>query len=152
MRIYKRSLFSLVKGLIITPCTGVLVFIIAQIFIPPWPSAVLGVLAAAALLYMTVFSEDIYFELDDDGAFRYFKRRREQCAFALPSCRTGYQRKTEWGLFGNNDIKLKILDAEGEETEIDASPLGTSRFDEMFAAMEQFAIRDVETITAEKKA
>ena len=151
MQIYKRSLFSLVKGLIISPFTGLLVLFIAQIFMPLGLSVILGVLAVAALLYMTIFSEDIYFELDDDGAFRYFKQGREQHAFALPACRIGYRRKTEWGLFGNNDIKLKILDAEGEETEIDADPLGTSRFDEMFAAMEQFSIRDVETLTAEKK-
>jgi hypothetical protein len=127
------------------------VFIIAQILLPVPVCAVLGVAAAAIIVYITVFSENIYFELEDDGAFRYFKKGTLQNTLDLSKYKIGYHRKTEWGILGNNDIRLQFLSTEGEESEIDAGPLGTTQFNEMFAAMEKYAIRDVEVLTADKK-
>jgi hypothetical protein len=154
MKVYKRTVFSLIKGLIIAPFSGLVVFILAQIFLQSlslviW--GVLGVAAAVAVAYITVFSEAIYFELDDDGSLRYFKRGSLQNTYELAKYRIGYHRKTEWGILGNNDIRLKFLDTDGEQSEIDAGPLGTTQFDEMFAAMEEYAIKDVEQLAAEKK-
>jgi hypothetical protein len=150
MKVYKRTLFSLVKGIIISPLSGILVFLLAQIFLSVPICAVLGILTAAALMYMTVFSENIHFELDDNGTFRYFQKGILKNTFELSKCSIGYYRKTEWGLFGNNDINLKILDAEGEETGIEAGPLGTGQFDDMFEEMEKYAIKNVEVLEAAK--
>jgi hypothetical protein len=144
-------MFSLVKGLITVPFGGLVIFIIAQIFLPVPICGVLGVVAAAAIAYITVFSEAIYFELDDDGTLRYFKRGTLQNTYELSKYRVGYHRKTEWGILGNNDIQLKFLDTAGKESELDAGPLGTTQFDEMFAAMEEHAIKDVEQLAAEEK-
>jgi hypothetical protein len=150
MQIYKRTSFSLIKGLITVPFSGLFVFIVAQIFLPVAVCAFLGVAAAAAIAYITVFSEAIHFELDDDGTLRYFKRGNLQNTYELSKYRLGYHRKTEWGILGNNNIQLKFMDTNGQETDIEAGPLGTTQFDEMFAAMEKHAIQDVEQLIADK--
>jgi hypothetical protein len=151
MKTYKRTLFSLIKGLITVPFGGLFVFIVAQIFLPVAVCGVLGVVAAAAIAYISIFSEAIHFELDDDGTLRYFKRGRLQSTYELAKYSVGYHRKTEWGILGNNNIRLKFLDTGGKESELDAGPLGTTQFNKMFAAMEGYAINDVEQLTTGKK-
>jgi hypothetical protein len=151
MKVYKRTSFSLIKGLVTAPFGGLLVFIVAQIFLPVTICAVLGVAAAAAIAYISIFSEAIHFELDDDGTLRYFKRGALQNTYELSGYRIGYHRRTERGILGNNNIQLKFLDAAGTESELDAGPLGTTQFDEMFAAMGKYAVQDVEQVSAEKK-
>jgi hypothetical protein len=147
MQVYRRTVFSLIVGVIGAPFAGLLVFIITQIFIHSTPiCAILGIGVAALVVYMTVFSENIFFELDDDGTFRYFKQGALKNTFTLPSCRVGYHRKSESSLFGNNYITLKILDAENNETDIDTAPLGVTQFHKMFEDMEKFSIKDVETL------
>jgi hypothetical protein len=147
MQVYRRTVFSLIIGVIGAPFSGILVFIITQVFIHSIPlCAILGVGVAVLVVYMTVISENIFFELDDDGAFRYFKQGALKNTFTLPSCRLGYHRKSESGLFGNHYITLKILDAENTETDIDTGPLGVTQFYKMFEEMEKFSIKDVETL------
>jgi hypothetical protein len=149
METYKRSTFNLVRSILIAPFTGIVAYIIAQVFLPERVSFFLGMAAGAVLLYMAFFSENIRFELDDDGVFRYVKRGRLENSFALGSCKIGYRRKSQSGILGNNDINLKILDGEGKETDLDASPIGTDQFMGMFEKMEKYAIKDEEPITAE---
>jgi hypothetical protein len=151
MQTYKRTLFTLIKGLITAPFGGLFVFIVAQFFLPATICGILGVVAAAAIAYITIFSEAIHFELDDDGALRYFKKGNLQSTYELSKYRIGYHRRTEWGILGNNNIRLKFMDTAGTESELDAGPLGTTQFDEMFAAMEKYAIQDVEQLPAGKK-
>jgi hypothetical protein len=152
MEVYKRTVFSMIKGIIISPLSGILVFLLAQILPIPVPlCALAGIVVAALLLYMAVFSENIYFELEDDGTFRYFNKGTLKNTFELSKCSIGYHRKTEWGIFGSNNIDLKILDAEGKETGIEAGPLGTGQFEDMFEEMEKYAIKDVEVLEAAKK-
>ena len=151
MKTYKRTLFSLIKGVILAPFTGLFIFIIAQILLPVPVCAVLGVAAAAIIVYISVFSENIYFELDDDGTFRYFKMGTLKNTIKLSDYRIGYYRKTERGIFGLNNIALKLFDSEDQETNIEAGPLGTTQFDKMFAEMEKFAIKDIETLDPGKK-
>jgi hypothetical protein len=151
MQVYKRTTFSMLKGIIIAPFSGILVFIVAQILLPVPVCAVLGVAVAALIVYITIFSENIYFELEDDGTLRYFKKGTLQNTLDLSQYKIGYHRKTEWGILGNNDIRLQFLNTGGEESEIDASPIGTTQFNEMFASMEKYAIKDVEVLAAGKK-
>jgi hypothetical protein len=143
-------MFNLVKSILIAPFTGIVVYIIAQVFLSERVSLIVGVAAGAALLYMAFFSENILFELDDDGAFRYVKRGRPENSFALGGCRIGYRRKSRSGIFsGSNDINLRILDGEGKETNLDASPIGTDQFMSMFEQMEKYALKDEEPIRAQ---
>ena len=142
MQTYKRSTFSFGKSIVQAPLSGVLVFFIAQFFLPVPACLILGLAAAAILLYMAFFSENIFFELEDDGVFRYFKRGKPENTFDLKNCRIGYYRKSESGFSGNHDINLHILDGEGKEVNIDAAPLGATGFHEMFGEMQKFAIKD----------
>jgi hypothetical protein len=131
------------KGIIIAPVTGAVLYFVAQLIIPSLIiCGLIGLAAAAALLYMAFFSENIYFELDDDGAFRYFKRSNQEMSFNLTTCRVGYRRKSESGIFGNHDINLQILDSEDKEHSIDAAPIGVGQFTTMFTEMEKHAIKD----------
>jgi hypothetical protein len=148
MQVYKRTRFSLIRGLVVAPFSGLVVFIIAQIFLPLPICIILGLAAAGGIVYIAVFSEDIYFELDDDGMFRYFCMGKIKNTIDLSKCRIGYHRKTEWGILGNNNIDLKLVDLSGEKMDIEAGPLGTVQFDEMFAAMEKYAIQDTEVLKA----
>ena len=151
MQVYKRTMFSMIKGIIIAPFTGLLVFILAQLLLPVPVCIILGLAAAGTLVYMALISENIYFELDDNGAFRYYQKGSLKNTFDLGTCRIGYKRKTEWGFLGNNDIKLQIIDGANEEIFIDSGPLGTTQFHAMFERMEKYAIPDTETLKAEQK-
>jgi len=140
---YKRTRFNQVKSIIIAPVTGVVLYMIAQLIIPSLViCGLIGLAAAAALLYMAFFSENIYFTIEDDGAFKYYKRGKEELAFDLTKCRIGYRRKSESGIFGNHDINLQILDDKGKENSIDAAPIGVDQFTKMFAEMEKYTIKD----------
>jgi hypothetical protein len=153
MAVYKRTLFSMIQGLIVTPFGGLAVFIIAHIFIPSlWLCILLGLAAAAFLAYSTILGENIHFELDDNGTFRYFNRGQLKNTFELSKYSIGYHRRTERGFLGNNTIRLKLVNSEGEETEIEAGPLGTTQFNTMFEEMEKFSIADkAEPLEAGKK-
>lgn len=151
MKVFRRTKFSMIRGLIIAPFGGLAVFFLGQILLPVLLCAVLGIGVAALLAYWAIFSENIYFELDDNGTFRYFKRGKLQNTFDLAKYKIGYYRKTEWGILGDNHIDLKLFDEQGEETDIEAGPLGTSQFNEMFENMEKYAIKNIETLDAGKK-
>ena len=151
MQTYKRTTFSLIRGIVISPFGGLLVFFVGQIFLPVWICAILAVIVTGAIAYIAIFSENIYCELDDSGSFRFFQKGSLKNTFELGTCRIGYRRKTEWGIFGNNDIKLQIIDDKNEETFLDMSPLGTTQFNDMFEAMQQHVIRDTEILSAGQK-
>ena len=150
MKTYKRTLFSLIKGVILAPFSGLFVFILAQIIFPVPLCAIIGIAVAAIIVYISVFGENILFELDDDGTFRYYKMGKLKNTYKLQEYRIGYYRKTERGILGLNNIDLKLQDSKGEEQSIESGPLGTTQFDEMFAEMEKHAIQDIETLEAGK--
>jgi hypothetical protein len=150
MKTYKRTLFELGKGMVIALFTGAAAYIITGLFTG---SALFGlgipILVTLAILYITVFSEDIYFELEPDGLFRYYKRRILQNTFDLKHCYVSYYRKSEGGFPPTHDITLTIVDAaEGGETGFDCAPLGLDQFNEMFAEMENFALKDRTVLSA----
>jgi hypothetical protein len=150
VKTYKRSLFELGKGVVIAFFVGAAAYVVIGIF----ASAALfslgiPILATLALLYIAIFSEDIYFELEPDGLFRYYKRRVLQNTFNLKQCCIAYHRKSEGGFPPTHDITLTIVDAGGdEETGLDCSPLGLGQFNEMFAEMENFAMKDRAVLSA----
>lgn len=122
-------------------------FIVGQIFFP-WVRVVLVVIVTGAIAYIVVFSENIYCELDGGGVFHFFQKGRLRNSFELGKYRIGCHRKTEQGIFGDNNIKLQIMDDKNEETFLDMSPLGTTQFNTMFAAMQKHAIQEAEVLKA----
>jgi hypothetical protein len=149
MQIYKRTVFSVIRGVIIAPFTGLAVFVVGQFFLPRLLGllGLVGLIVALAVLYVTVFSENIRFELDSDGKFRYYKMGKLKNEFKLQGYGIGYRSKTERGLLGSSYINLKLQDEHGELTEIDAGPLGNTQFHKMFEEMEKFTATDAETLS-----
>jgi hypothetical protein len=150
-KIYKRTFFELIKGIVIALFTGAAAYMVTGIFTD---NVLFGfgipILIGLAILYITIFSEDIYFELDPDGVFRYYKRRSLQNTFDLKNCYITYHRKSESGFPPTHNIALNILDtAGGEETGFDCSPLGLEQFNEMFREMENFTLRDTAVLSAD---
>jgi hypothetical protein len=142
----------MIQGLIVTPFGGLAVFIIGQFFLPVGICIVLGIAVIAFLTYSTILSENIHFELDEDGMFRYFCRGQLKNTFDLSKYSLGYHRRTEQGLLGNNNINLKLLNVDGKKTEIEVGPLGTTQFYEMFEEMEKFSIaEEVDVLKTIKK-
>jgi hypothetical protein len=150
MKTYKRSLFELGKGVVIAFVTGAAAYIVVGLFTGRALFALgIPVLVALAILYITIFSEDIYFELEPDGLFRYYNRRILENTFDLRHCYISYYRKSEGGFPPTHDITLTIVDtAEGGETGLDCAPLGLDQFNEMFAEMENFAMKDRAVLSA----
>jgi hypothetical protein len=150
MKIYKRSIFELGKGIVIALFTGAAAYIITGIFTS---SALfcfgIPILLTLSILYITIFSEDIYFELEPGGLFRYYKRRILQNTFNLKNCYVTYHRRSEGGFPPTHVITLTIVDtALGGETGLDCAPLGLHQFNEMFAEMENFTIKDTTVLSA----
>jgi hypothetical protein len=151
VKTYKRSPVELIKGIVIALVTGVAASIIIGIFTPS-PLFGLGVpaLLSIALLYIAIFSEDVFFELEPDGLFRSYKRRILQHTFDLKNCYIAYRRKSEGGFPPTHDITLTILDTagEGEEVSLDCGSLGLNQFTEMWREMENFALKNREVLSA----
>jgi hypothetical protein len=152
MKVYKRTVFSLLVSIIIAPFGGLAAWFIVGIFIKI--AAVYyaaGILAFAALLYMAIFSENVYVELDDDGNFRYYKRAALLEEYKISECRVGYRRKSDRSFPVSHDIKLQIIDKNEEEHFIDCSPLGLTQFTELFDELKKLAKEEVEVLSANKE-
>jgi len=153
VQVYKRAWNTLLMGIIGAPCASLVVFILAGIFIDSY--VLLGAIAAVVcvvILYVTIFSENVTFTISEDGQFSYYKRGKLKEQFEIPDCYVGYYRKTTDAT--DHNISLRILlvgKAEADTVYIDASPLGRSRFEKMFAELEKFAANKPEVLVATKK-
>jgi hypothetical protein len=146
MQVYKRSVGSLIKSLILAPFAGVAVFVVLYILLQFVNFGTLGVyllygvpvFAFLWMLYASIFSENIRVEIDPAGTCRYFKNNKLMKQWLLPQCQVGYYKRTESGLLGNNNIRLDIRNEMGQDETVDCSPLGSTQFYNMFAHMETF--------------
>jgi hypothetical protein len=134
----------MIKGLVIAPFGSGLVTVFAQRFLPLPICVILGIAAAGLVIYVSVFGENIYFELDDNGILRFFRMGKLKKDMDLSRIKISFQRNTATKILGNNTIKLKFVDTTGEKFEVDAGPLGTVQFNEMFAEMKKYTINDDE--------
>lgn len=146
MQVYKRTVGSLIKSLILTPFAGVAAFVVLYILLQFVNLGTIGVyllyivpvLAFLWMLYASIFSENIRVEIDPAGTCRYFKNGKLLKQWFLPQCQVGYYKRTESGLMGNNNIRLDIRNEMGQDETVDCSPLGSTQFYNMFAHMETF--------------
>jgi len=150
--VYKRSFFSLLKGIIGAPFAGVLAGIIAGFFFPDNTTLLLGIglVVMALILLTTIFSENIRLEIDDNE-LRYYKRGKLRETYTLNQITVGYRTRVESGVMGNEDLTLRIFVASDErEASIDCSPLGVRRFYKLFAYLEEHTIQaETEVLRAE---
>ena len=134
MQVYKRSIFGMLKGIIFAPCTAALIYFGLNFFMDD-PKIIYGVpsLIFIALIYMAIFSENIRFELDSDGTMRYFKKGKLKHTYILEKCRVSYHSKSDGT---GRDITLHIVHIEsGLDDSIDCSPLGSRKFNDMYARL-----------------
>ena len=144
MRTYNRSLYVMIKGIISAPFSGLVVYIILNFFVDN-QIILLGAAAVVTLLvfHMSVFSSRISFTLSDAGEFCYYKKGKLENRFDLTRCSVGYNKRTD-----GNYIYLKIVDETGNETSIDAEPLGSMRFMKMYNDMTEY-VNDDEVLKAD---
>ena len=129
------------------PCAAVVAYIGLNIFISD-PLFLLGIptLVFLMLLYLAIFSENIHFELDDEGTLRYYKRGKLKNTYNLESCLVGYHSKSDGT---STDISLHIHDMRNSLEEIiDCSPIGERQFQDMYAKLKGFTKEEPEVLKA----
>lgn len=154
MQVYRRTFFSMLKGLVLAVCAAGAAYVIAGIFIASSGVVLLIALAVLVLLaYSAVFSENIRIELEG-GELRVYKGRRLTHRFGLRSCSVRYQIRTEGGFPVTHDIHLYITDLKEspeDEIHIDCSPLSRRQFDDLIRRVEGIAAPDAPKLKTIKK-
>jgi hypothetical protein len=113
---------------------------------------ILSTVATAALLfglYLTVFSENIHFEVEGDQ-FRYFKRKQLQQSLRISEYQVGYHEKT--GGYSTTTRQLNFQKADGSEPPftIDIAPIGQGQFYELWALLDARRVKDIPVVKAAK--
>ena len=145
MQVYKRSLWVMFKGLLMAPCSAVLVFCILNMFVEnEYILYGVPVLIFLVLLNMALFSENIRFEVDPDGTMRYYQKGKLKNTYKMEECLVGFHSKSD---STSADITLHILHVEsGEEEDIDCSPIGPRRFADMYENLKALTKEEPEVL------
>jgi hypothetical protein len=137
MQVYKRTVTSLIGGVILSVFGGIVAWVVLQYWVVR--NSVIAYAGGAAVFVLfallQVLGESIYFELEG-GELRYFKRGKLIHDFKLSEYSLRYSMRTQSGLLGSSTIAL-YFKREGEEREtcIDAGPIGQRRFLRMWTAI-----------------
>ena len=152
MKVFGRSAWEMIKGVIYAPCSALVLVIIAGFFTDS-QTVIYGAGAAGffALLYIALIGSNIRFELSSGGRLRYFKGGSERQSFDITKCRVGYARESDMSLFGSHSLTLKILpDGSDDEVRIDCDALGLDGFLEMFKLLDEISLNETEVLSASK--
>ena len=147
MKVYKRSLWVMVKGLLMAPCAAAIACFFLSMFVEN-ALVLMGVpaLIFLALIYMAIFSENIRFELEDNGTLRYFQKGKLKKTYKLEEYLFGYHKKSD---SMTSDITMNIMHVEsGAEESVDCSPLGASRFASMYEEIKLYMAGEPEVLRA----
>ena len=141
MEVYKRSVWTMVKGLILAPLAAVGLYFVVSIFTNSLLLLYGISLAAFVLLLLSaLFGDNVRFELDANGILRYYKMGRLKSTHNIPQCSVGYRRKSDSGFLATHDIQLQIADpVNGNEVSIDCSGIGPGNFERMFERLQQYS-------------
>lgn len=157
MQTYKRSTWNLIKGLVLTPFAavfGVILILFLYQFIDLGAASVyvlygVPILLFVWMLYSTIFSENIRFELEPTGRCRYYVKGKLKHDWDLTRSQVGYYHKSSSRVGSDHNISFTIQDETGRTEMIDCSPLGPTRFHAMFDEMEKFTKPQPEVLRAE---
>jgi len=148
--VYKRSTFSMIKGIVAAPFSGLIVCFFCSFLLSDRNSMLLGVAVAMIILYISVFGENIRIEVDDKE-LRYYKGKKMLASYMLDNISVGYNSKIESGFLGNQDITLRIYDMTTDtEAGIDCSPIGSRKFDELYEYLESKTHSETEVLSVKK--
>jgi len=143
---YKRTAFNLIKSLLIAPlppaAVGLILLWLLQFFDKLWlfVAMVIAVIAIFVfMLYNAIFSDNIRFEITDDGMLNYYQMGKLKKSFDLSVSDCGY-RLVQDANGGTDSLRLRITNAESGSTEIiHCEPLGRRQFSEMFEKLQSFS-------------
>lgn len=150
MKVYKRSTWEMIKGLILAPFAAFIVIIVGGFFTENM-TILYGVSAVVVglIILSTIFGENIGVELDDNGTMRYLKKGKVTDTFDLTHCAAGYRRKSDRSLLATHNIQLQIVDnLTGQETFLDCSPLGVNQFYKLYEDIGRYTKEEPEVLQA----
>lgn len=131
MKEYKSSLFVIGKNVVYGVGGGFVAALVLSWFISAGVAVVLGCLAGLAIIYFAVIGDNIRVTLDDD-TLAIYRLGKLKHSFKVAECSFNAKIVTTTGsAVSDSDCDLTIADAGGEETTIDCSMLGRSRFLEL---------------------
>ena len=154
MRVFRRTALGMILGIIAAPFSAFTVFFVGSVFTDN-EMILIGASAGIfiAVIYMSVFGENITLELDG-STLRYYRRKNLKHEFDAANCSFRYKIVSGSGIFSSSDIKLYVTDMNSEmkkETQLDCSPIGQRRFHELFELLEELSRHEIPVIRTIKK-
>ncbi|MDR1100762.1 MAG: hypothetical protein LBL34_00120 [Clostridiales bacterium] len=144
---YKCSILVIIKNVIYSLFGGVAAWLVASCFLEFNTAVMIGVGLCVIMLYFTLFGDRIKITVDDDilAVYRHGKIKHQ---FNLKEVGLHANVRTSQG---DSDCMLTITESNGDETSVDCSLLGASRF---YKLLHTLKVTDpapvvVETIKAE---
>ena len=140
--VYKRSIITMLVGIISAPVAGVLIWFLCGMFFDEtgMVGAIVGGLITLIFWYISIFSERIRLEIDKTH-LKYYKGKKLVHSYKLNQITIGYREKYTVGGFGSDTLDLKIYNVETRESDsIDCAPLGSSRFYKMYNKLSECTV------------
>ena len=131
MKEYKSSILIIGKNVAYGVAGGFVAALVFSWFINAFVAVILGIAAGLAIIYFAVVGDNISLTLDDEtlSIYRLGKLKhsfkRSECSFNAKII------TTTGSMVSDSDCTLDVTDDDGEETQIDCSMLGKSRFMEL---------------------
>ena len=135
-KVYKSSLYIIIKNIIYGICGGGVIILIAHIWLDLTRAIALGSLIGIFIIYLAVFVDNIKLIIEDNklSIYRFNKLKYE---FNLEEVSIGASIKTTYdGAGSDSDCTLIITNSNGEVERIDCSMLGARRFYRMLDSLE----------------
>ena len=144
MKVYKTSIFAVGRqfywslGMGVAICAG-LSWVSQNMFTVPWAIIILLSLVGMVFIFRYLLKKNnMKCELHEDGTFNYLENNELKATYFLPDFYISAYSRIESGIFGNHDIKLKLLRKAAEDIIVlHVGALRESQFDKMFEAMEK---------------
>ena len=125
---YKSSLFIIVKNIVYGVAGGFTAALVASWFLGSSAAIVIGFAVCAAIIYFAVIGDNITVVVEN-GEMIVSRFSRELHRFTLDECAFNAKIVTTSDMTGgDSDCTLRVIDADGEETSIDCTMMGRTRF------------------------
>ena len=124
MTVYKSSIFVLLKNVFYGIGGGFVAALIGNAFMDMLYAIILGIVLGAAVIYITLVSDNIKVTIDGD-ILSFYRLGKLKHQFSIS--RVGLHARIK-SSGGDSDCTLTVTEPDGRETAIDCSMLGERRF------------------------
>lgn len=132
MKTYKRGIGGLIMGLLSAPAAAFFLLVVLRNFLSPFLTIVLSIIAFILILYLTIFSENIKFIVNDEKKIlTYYKNRKIVKDYNLKNANLSYNMK-----LGKHS---SVIDLKIDDDIIDCEPLGANQFLKMYEHLQKLA-------------